>query len=442
MDRKCVIKIVPEKSFIDESVTIAISGLQKNQKVVLRAVSEDYYCINAGITEQGLNSVWESYGVFIADDNGNLSLEKAVPMEGTYQSCDAMGLFYSMKIKKLRQVKPLKRLSKVSENRSYHILFTVEAGDMVLASEMHVRQFCDETIKSETIVQKGLVGRYFTSGVVGKRPAVIVASGSEGRIEKAQAIAEVLAQHGFSTLAVCYFGMESTSANLNLIPLEMIQNAIEWLKRQDTVDEKHIGIYGRSKGGELVLTAASFFHELTCVVANTPSCYVYEGLKNGMPSRKSSWTYQSKELPCLKFTFSILFRTIMKKLLGKKNLVGWMYQQVISKAETDETCIAVEKINGPILFLSSALDGIWPSLFHCETAINRLREKSFRYSYKHCTYEKSGHMLTLPYQSISTLKKCDGYLQEWEEACLDSWKQTTDFFDQWCMDKIDDKSPT
>lgn len=242
MGNNCVIKIVPEKSFIDESVEITISGLKRNQKVIIRAVSEDYYCINAGMSEQGQNSVWESYGVFTADDNGDIPLYKAMPIEGTYQAIDAMGLFYSMKIKKLCRSKPLKRVSEVNENRSFHILFTVETHGKVLSSKTHIRQFCDETVKSQTIIQKGLTARYFTPDAIQKRPAVIVVSGSEGRIEKAQAIAEILAQRGYSALAVCYFGTDGTSPNLNLIPLEIIQNAIQWLKNQDTADEKHIAI--------------------------------------------------------------------------------------------------------------------------------------------------------------------------------------------------------
>lgn len=431
MDRNCVLSIIPERSFIDQSVDITLSGLQQNQKVIIRAVSKDYYCINSGLSEQGQNSTWESYGTFIADDNGNLSLGKTAPVEGTYQMCDAMGLFYSMKIRELCPAKPAKELSEVSENRSFHILFTVEADGKILTSKEHTRQFCDETIRSESIVQKGLIARYFTSDIIKKRPAVIVVSGSDGRIEIAQTIAEVLAQRGYSALAICYFGMKGTSPNLSQIPLEIIENAIEWLKKQDSVDKKRIGIYGRSKGGELVLAAASIFPDLTCVIANTPSCYVYEGLKDKISSRHSSWTYGGKELPYLKFSNSVLFQMIIKKMLGQKDLIRWMYQLLITKGETDKASIAVEKINGPILFLSSEADSIWPSLLHCKTAVHRLNEKKFQHSYKHCTYEKAGHMLTLPNQSIANLKKWNAGLEEWKQACLDSWRKTTDFLDNW-----------
>lgn len=431
MKTNCSIKIVPEKSFIDETVDIKVSGLPKNQKVLIRAVSKDYYCINAGMVEQGKNSVWESYGIYITDDNGNVDLKNTAPIEGTYKNCNSMGLFYSMRIKELQKCTPPQKLYEVNENRSYNIFFTVEINNHVLAFQKHTRLFCDKNIKSETIVSKNLVARYFTSNEIKKRPAIIVVSGSDGRIEKAQAISEIFATRGYSALAVCYFGMEESSSYLNKISIEIIKNAINWLKMKDTVDESHIAIYGRSKGGELVLLAASLFKELNCVIANVPSCYVYEGLKNALPSHHSSWMYQNKEIPYLKFSIFLLIQVAIKKLVGQKNTMSWMYKNLIEKGNTNEAAIAVEKINGPILMLSSASDDIWPSLLHCEIVSKRLSKKRFKYNYKHCTYEKAGHMLTLPFQSIPSLQKCRGNLEPWAKACVDSWKETIEFLNKW-----------
>lgn len=427
----CIIKIVPEKSFIDETVDIKISGLPKNQKVLIRAVSKDYYCINAGMTEQGKNSIWEAYGIFMTDNNGSIDLKNTAPIEGTYKTCNSMGLFYSMRIKELHKYNPPQKLCEVSENRSYNVLFTVEINNIVLAFQKHTRLFCDETIRSETIINENLTARYFTCNKIEKRPAIIVVSGSDGRIEKAQAISEIFAAKGYSALAVCYFGMDGTLPYLNKIPLEIIKNAIDWLKMQNTVNKNHIAIYGRSKGGELVLVAASLFKELNCVIANVPSCYIYEGLKNTLPSHHSSWTYQNKELPFLKFSMTLLIQMIIKQILGQKNLMPWMYKSLIKREDINSASIAVEKINGPILMLSSASDSIWPSLLHCEAASKRLAEKKFKYSYKHCTYEKSGHMLTLPLQSIPSLKKCNNNLEDWAKACVDSWNETIEFLNSW-----------
>jgi dienelactone hydrolase len=430
-ENNCLITVVPEISYINETVDITISGLPKNRKVLFRAVSEDYYCINAGMSEQGQNSQWESYGVFIADDNGSIQLRNAIPMKGTYEKCNAMGLFYSMKIKELHKHKTPQNIQEIPATRNYTVNFTVEVNNQILASKKHIRMFCDEKIKCETIIENNFIARYFTHEKSEKRPAIIVLSGSDGRIEKAQAISQVFASKGYSALAVCYFGLDGTKRNLDRIPLEIIENAIKWLKSKNTVDQNQIAIYGRSKGGELALLAASFFPELTCVIANTPSCYVYEGLKNDMPSRHSSWTYRGNEVPYLKFSFLILCQMMIRQILGQKDLMIWMYNKIIKKGNLNQSSIKVEKINGPILLLSSSSDSIWPSLLHCETVIKRLTEKNFKFRFKHLSYEKSGHMLTLPYQSISTLDKCDGNLEEWAIACVDCWKETIEFLDEW-----------
>lgn len=432
-ESNCYITGIPEESYIDETLDITIGGLPKNEKVLIRAVSSDYYCINAGMSEQGKDSVWESYAVFKPNSSGMVQLKSMVPIEGTYKSCDSMGLFYSMGIKEFHKHNFSTKLEEIPEKRNYHIDFTVEVNGQVIASKRHTRMFCDETVKSQSVSQNNLIARYFTPEKAEKRPAIIVVSGSEGRIEKAQAIAEVFASKGYSALAVCHFGLKGTNNNLDRIPLEIIENAIKWLKKQSTADPNCIGIFGRSKGGELAVLAASNFNEITCVIANTPSFYVYEGLINNRPSCHSSWTYQGKEFPCLSFSYSVIFKMLIKKIFGQKNLVTWMYQQIIQKGDADKASIPVEKINGPILLLSSASDAIWPSLLHCEKIEERLSKKVFPFEVKHFTYEKSGHMLTMPYQSISTLAKCNGNLEEWRRACEDSWKQTIEFLNKWSV---------
>ena len=45
-------------------------------------------------------------------------------------------------------------------------------------------------------------------------------SGSEGRIEKAQNIAQLLSSRGYICLAIAYFGLEGLPKHLERIPLE------------------------------------------------------------------------------------------------------------------------------------------------------------------------------------------------------------------------------
>ncbi len=68
-----------------------------------------------------------------------------------------------------------------------------------------------------------------------------------------------------------------------------------------SVDNTKIGIYGRSKGAELVLAGQSILDDVQCLVLNSPSNVIFEGIKGKLNSNSSSWTYLQKELPYQKF---------------------------------------------------------------------------------------------------------------------------------------------
>lgn len=432
MENDCAISIIPEISKADEPVSIKVIGLQPNQKVTIRALSNDYYCINTSILEVDDKAEWESYGIFKADEAGIIDLENVKPIEGTYKNINKMGLFYSMSVRENHKHEVATCLNDISINRSYTINFQVESDEKIIASKTHKRIYCDDTITSVDVVEEKLLARYFTSKDNIAKPAVIVLSGSDGRIEKAQAIAELFAMKGYSALAIGYFNLDGTKKSLSRIELEYIENAINWLKRQATVDNNKISIYGRSKGGEMALLAASMFSDISCVIANTPSCYVYEGLKaNNFPSKHSSWIYKESEIPYVKFNSFILIRTLIKMFLRKEGAIAWMYKKLLENGINDEVTIQVDKINGPILMISSEKDAIWPSKMHCEVAMELLKKAHFKYEYKHITYEKSGHMLTIPYQSIYPSNKYPEDIDSFGEANINCWNETINFLEKW-----------
>ena len=81
-----------------------------------------------------------------------------------------------------------------------------------------------------------------------KHQALIIVSGSEGRIEKAQNIAQLLSSRGYICLAVAYFGLEGLPKHLECITLECLVEAKNSLRQHPQVDSEKIGLYGRSKG--------------------------------------------------------------------------------------------------------------------------------------------------------------------------------------------------
>ena len=80
----------------------------------------------------------------------------------------------------------------------------------------------------------------------------------------------------------CYFGLEGLPKHLERIPLECLVEAKDYLRQHPQVDSERIGIYGRSKGAELVLAEESIFNDIQCLVLNSPSDVVYEGIKRKM----------------------------------------------------------------------------------------------------------------------------------------------------------------
>jgi dienelactone hydrolase len=219
--------------------------------------------------------------------------------------------------------------------------------------------------------------------------------------------------------------LESLPSSLERIPLEYIENSIMWMKREQTVLSDKICIYGRSKGGELALLAASMFKEIKGVIAYTPSNIVWQGLdKNKRPSKYSSWSYEGKEIPFLKFNSLSAIKYIIKKKLGKEAQISDIYKESLNKLDGDKNTIDVEKINGPILLFSGEKDEFWESKTFCENIMKRLENRNSNNGREHYCYEDSGHFITMPYQGLREGQKNPEAIVRANE---DSWSRTLDF---------------
>ena len=176
------------------------------------------------------------------------------------------------------------------------------------------------------------------------------------------------------------------------MPVEYVENAIAWLKKQGY---ERIGVDGMSKGSEMALVAASMFPVLSCVIARVPSYFVSEGLsgsgKNKGPSGTSCWSYQGKELPYASYRSRSF--NLLNVLLKEKELHIIAFNR--DKDVTPETVIPIERIKAPILLLSSKHDEVWPSFESAELMEKKLTEIGFPYPHKHIAFETMSHaMLT------------------------------------------------
>ncbi len=416
------IKIEKTASFVDENIEIAISGKPK-EILCLKIQTSDLYSANGNIRQMEVGTKWYAEKEIFLDDKGIALMDAKI--------------FTTLQIVKSKVSGLPQKLSEVAENRSSHYTLTlVKAGKEVARIE-HERMFCDNTVDSVDICSKQLTARYFIKREmkedIQKVPGIIVVSGSDGRIERAQAIAECFARRGFGAIAVCYFGMENVEKDLSRVPMEYIENAITYLKKRKEIDPNKIGIYGRSKGGEMVLLAATLFPKIKFVVANTPSIYVNQGLKtSGGLSPYSSWCYQSREIPFIKTPISAAIRLLWAFCLKKRFAFRHFYQAITwNKQDHLAARIKIEETNAKMLLLSSDTDAIWPSDLYAKEAVEIMKQASKGDNIQSYCYHNSGHMLTIPYQPIPNCEEYGGRLEEGVSATIDAWNKTIEFIDNY-----------
>ena len=413
------LKIDKKSTYADEDIEVSIKG-DAYEKLVLIVTTDNLYSSNGDIRIMEVGTKWKAEQEIILDNEGKGVVDAKI--------------FTKMKIVEGKKSTLPKKLKDVSENRMVNYLFELKKQGQVVATLKHIRMFCDESIYSEDISSKKLLARYFIKKeLLNKKnevPAIMVVSGSDGRIERAQVIAECLARYGFATLAICYFGMDLVSYDLNKIPIEYIEEAISWLKNRKEISNNNIGIYGRSKGGEFVLIAASILSDIKSVVANTPSLYSHQGLitKRGL-ANSGSWIYNNKEIPYIKASKLDVFKLVLGFIKKDTNTFRKFYERITwGKKDQSKARILIEKSNAKYLFLSSDTDAIWPSDKYSKEAVEVMKKNNKEQNITSYCYAGSGHMLTIPYQPIPDCQEYGGILEKGVDSTIDAWQKTVEHF--------------
>ena len=283
-------------------------------------------------------------------------------------------------------------------------------------------------LKTASVQTEGFEGILYP-GNGRKDKVLIVMSGSNGGMGLTQQEARFYHENGFPALALALFRTRQTPKDLSHVPVEYVENAINWLKKQGY---ERIGIDGTSKGSEMALLSASLLPELSCVIARVPSHFVSEGLsgkgKSKAPSGTSCWSYQGKDLPYAPYRSRSF--NIMKMLLNEKEL-----HIITSNRDKDvkpEAVIPIEKIKAPVLLLSSRHDEVWPSFESAVLMDRKLTEAGFPYAHRHIVCEHMSHaMLTrLPWIFKMAFKserrhpkKCRKEREDLKKTLLD-WVET------------------
>lgn len=186
-------------------------------------------------------------------------------------------------------------------------------------------------------------------------------------------------------------------------PLERIEKAMTWLKLHG--NEK-IGIAGASTTGNLALTAASIFSDISLTIAMPPSDFVWQGFMQGKKDGckecpiegESLFSYKGKPLPYMPFCYQQpdYWNIISEESKRTGNMIASRKLFDGSEAAhtiTEEEFIKVENIRGKLFLAGAEDDALWDVAKYIHRMEKRLAEKPHSCEVEAVIYEHGTHFV-------------------------------------------------
>ncbi|AOT70593.1 acyl-CoA thioesterase/bile acid-CoA:amino acid N-acyltransferase family protein [Geosporobacter ferrireducens] len=411
---KDIISIKEKRIMIDGHLQFNIKGLSSYQEVTLQAEAQD-----------DIGRTWKSFGIFIADENGNIELDKSSPIKGSYMNCSPEGLLWSMTPENNNEL-PLFLKTTL---KPFKITLRLISEEVVLDEKIIQMDFLDPNTEMVTI-ENEIIGKYFRPSNKTNLPAILVLGGSSGGFIWSEQVASVLSSRGYAALALNYFDYQSTYGVPNQlieIPLEYSLKALDWLRNRPEVNTNKIGIIGISKGAELSLLIASISsYSLAGVIAYSPSSHIFEGIAMGEHPKKSSWSFNGEPMNFIRYPEDTSFNMNMDSATLLEIHARALRQA--SPQQKEESRIKVEKINCPILMISGEKDHTWPSKEMCDSIKRTLDMKSYSYKHEHLNFSEMGHAFFVP-NIPPIVDSCKVMPADVSRANRVAWDKSVEFLD-------------
>lgn len=356
---------MPDQVMAGGPVPVVIHGLAPRQKVTLvaeRVMSGD-----------GQPTAYRAEAQYMADRQGRIVLASNAPVAGDYTNADASGLFWSMH--------PIAKVPTDVASGTARISVLV-AGRLAATA---VTRFivADPRIKSEPV--EGFAGAMlFQIPSKHRLPVVIALGGSEGGSSFGRAFGPWLAGQGYAVLALPYYAPDWGSEKLPGlpvdfadIPVDRLEAVYRWIEGRPDLDQRRIGLYGVSKGGEFAIIAASRFSWLKAVAAIVPSDVVWEGWGPDVEvdDTRSSFSWVGQPLPFV--PYKDMRETIAALYRGEARTLREPHERgrASNPARVTAATIPVDHYRGALLVAGGGKDETWPSAVMAEN-IASTRDKA------------------------------------------------------------------
>lgn len=261
----------------------------------------------------------------------------------------------------------------------------------------------------------------------GEGRAALVIGGSEGGLGDASTrTARMLQAEGWTVLQPAWFAAPGLPDDVDAIPLETFDRAIERLKAEPGVDADRIVVLGWSKGAEAALLVAARRRDVRATVAAAPAHVAWQGFVRSGNTRSigSSWSSEGKPLPFI-------------ALGGWNGSVFDLYLDGLRAASPEAleaAAIPVERAAGPVLLGCGEDDGLWPACDMARAVEARVRARGGP-AVVLLAYPGAGHAaIGPPFQADRPTgpspPMMGGSFEADRAARADSWPRILAFLDQ------------
>lgn len=218
------------------------------------------------------------------------------------------------------------------------------------------------------------------------RAAVLVLSGSSGRIEHARV--ELLGRQGFLASSIRWFGGAGQPPGICEVPLETFAEELDRLAGEC----ERLTVLGSSKGAEAALLVAARDPRVASVVAFAPTDVVWANVGPGSDGRdrplRASWTSGGVPLPFVPYDEQWEPDDDPPSFVDLHRRSRTVHPEAVLAAR-----IPVERIAASLVLVAGADDRVWDSVESAER-IERRRPAGLRTTV--VTHPAAGHRVVLP----------------------------------------------
>lgn len=390
MNERVSLEVTPQRSRVDEDLSIRASGLPPGSRVGLQTVVHD-----------GAQVPWRSRVTFLVGPEGEVDTARHTPLPGgSYRELYGHGPLWSVRSRTGRY------FVKTKPTPLTYTFTLWQAGSRrrqthPLATATIQRHFGDDVV--HTPIHEGPVLGTLHHREGTPAPGVLLLGGSEGRL--LDHAGSLLASHGYAVLTLAYFGQEDRPSDLMRVDLGDVDAAIALLADHPACDGR-IGIIGASRGAELALQVAADNDRVGLVVASSPSALRQPGVSRDFTDHSQpAWVREGEVLGYnpgrlrLRDWAGMLGRAFTRRPLRQAS----SFRRALSDpAKVARAAIPVERAQGPLLLISGLEDQVWPSAQFATMIRRRLEADRWPGQVREVRLADVGHFAAFPY-NIPTL---------------------------------------